>query len=202
MSVRRFGRALHDYHADVARQPGDSQAPGQPARYAARMRLWTLHPRHLDAKGIVALWREGLLARKVLAGRTVGYRHHPQLARFRAQKDPLAAIDSYLEAVRLDAERRGYRFDGRKLGARRTSVRIAETTGQVEHERAHLSEKLRRRDPAAYRELLRATVPDLHPLFRRVAGKIREWERAAPLTGSRGSPSRRPSRATRSPRDS
>jgi len=31
------------------------------------MRLWSLHPRYLDAKGLVALWREGLLAQKVLA---------------------------------------------------------------------------------------------------------------------------------------
>lgn len=166
------------------------------------MRLWTLHPRHLDAKGLVALWREGLLAREVLAGRTVGYRHHPQLARFRAQKDPLAAIDTYLAAVWLDADRRGYRFDARKLGTRRTSARIAETKGQVEHERAHLTEKLRRRDPAVHQGLLRAARVELHPLFRLVPGGIREWERAAPLTGSRGAPSRRPSRATRSPRGS
>jgi len=25
------------------------------------MRLWTLHPKYLDARGLVALWREGLL---------------------------------------------------------------------------------------------------------------------------------------------
>lgn len=32
------------------------------------MRLWSLHPSYLDAVGLVALWREGLLARKVLQG--------------------------------------------------------------------------------------------------------------------------------------
>ena len=37
-----------------------------------RMRLWSLHPRYLDAKGLVALWREGLLAQAVLKGQTKG----------------------------------------------------------------------------------------------------------------------------------
>lgn len=33
------------------------------------MRLWTLHPKYLDTKGLVALWREALLAQKVLQGK-------------------------------------------------------------------------------------------------------------------------------------
>ena len=37
------------------------------------MRLWSLHPRCLDAKGLVALWREGLLAQEVLRGKTRDY---------------------------------------------------------------------------------------------------------------------------------
>lgn len=37
------------------------------------MRIWSLHPSYLDAKGLVALWRETLLAQKVLLGATVGY---------------------------------------------------------------------------------------------------------------------------------
>ena len=31
------------------------------------MRLWSLHPSLLDQKGLVALWREALLAQKVSA---------------------------------------------------------------------------------------------------------------------------------------
>jgi len=38
------------------------------------MRLWTLHPRYLDPKGLVTAWREALLAQKVLSGATRGYR--------------------------------------------------------------------------------------------------------------------------------
>ena len=46
------------------------------------MRLWSLHPKYLDIKGLVACWREGLLARKVLLDQTKGYKNHPQLIRF------------------------------------------------------------------------------------------------------------------------
>ena len=31
------------------------------------MRLWSLHPKHLDPQGLVARWREGLLARSSAA---------------------------------------------------------------------------------------------------------------------------------------
>ena len=47
------------------------------------MRLWSVHPLHLDRQGLTACWREALLAQAVLAGRTRGYRAHPQLERFR-----------------------------------------------------------------------------------------------------------------------
>ncbi|WP_343214776.1 pyrimidine dimer DNA glycosylase/endonuclease V, partial [Dokdonella sp.] len=40
------------------------------------MRLWSLHPRYLDPQGLVALWREALLAKAVLRGETRGYTQH------------------------------------------------------------------------------------------------------------------------------
>jgi len=80
------------------------------------LRLWTVHPKYLDARGLVALWREALLAKRVLEGRTRGYRHHPQLTRFRAHPDPVAAIDAYLAGVYEEACRRGYRFDATRGG--------------------------------------------------------------------------------------
>ena len=75
------------------------------------MRIWSLHPKYLDRQGLVACWRESLLAQKVLAGQTVGYIRHPQLARFRVLDDPLAGIGSYLQGLADEAARRGYRFD-------------------------------------------------------------------------------------------
>jgi hypothetical protein len=144
------------------------------------MRIWTVHPRYLDALGLVALWREGLLARRVLAGRTRGYRHHPQLVRFRACADPLASIDAYLREVWREAGRRGYRFDRAKLGRRRDAARIPETVGQLELEWSHLQRKLRVRDPSRGKEMQCAARPVAHPLFRIVAGRARAWERARP----------------------
>jgi hypothetical protein len=140
------------------------------------MRLWSLHPQHLDAKGLVALWREALLAQKVLQGATKGYRHHPQLQRFQSHPQPLAAIASYLREVQREATRRGYRFDASKIAALTTRRKIPVTSGQVEYELAHLRKKLRLRDPAALARLKRAGAPALHPLFREVAGEVEEWE--------------------------
>ena len=143
------------------------------------MRLWTVHPRYLDARGLVALWREALLARAVLRGRTRGYRHHPQLERFRAQADPVAAINAYLDAVYREALRRDYRFDARKLGRPRSQGRMAETAGQLAWEWRHLARKLKARSPEHHRAMLRAGPPVAHPLFVIRPGPVRTWERAA-----------------------
>src|SRR4051812_26668981 len=110
------------------------------------MRLWTVHPRHLDAVGLVALWREALLAQAVLLGRTRGYTRHPQLERFRATADPAAYIAGYLRAVADEATSRGYAFDvARIITSRNPDRRIPETKGQLLYEWEHLGRKLRRR---------------------------------------------------------
>jgi len=138
------------------------------------MRLWSLHPRHLDAKGLVALWREGLLAQKVLAGGTRGYHNHPQLERFRQQADPSAAIAAYLSEVQHEAARRGYRFDANKIAQHGKVARIRVSDGQVAYELQHLRSKLAVRDVAALERL--PSQPDVHPLFRVVKGEIEKWE--------------------------
>ncbi|HEY6096393.1 MAG TPA: pyrimidine dimer DNA glycosylase/endonuclease V [Gallionellaceae bacterium] len=140
------------------------------------MRLWSLHPHHLDAKGLVALWREALLAQKVLSGLTQGYRNHPQLTRFRQQADPLAAIATYLREVQLEATRRGYRFDAGKIADRTQLARIPVTDGQLAYELAHLRAKLKARDPAALARLDAVADVEPHPLFRVVEGDVAEWE--------------------------
>jgi Pyrimidine dimer DNA glycosylase len=142
------------------------------------MRLWTLHPRYLDASGLVALWREALLARAVLRGETRGYRHHPQLARFRAHPSPRSAINAYLAAVHDEAAARGYAFDRRKIGPLRRVAPITATSGQIAHEWRHLMRKLARRDAALHSRWFKAGRPACHPIFRRVPGPVAEWERA------------------------
>jgi hypothetical protein len=142
------------------------------------MRLWSLHPKHLDAKGLVALWREGLLARAVLLGRTRGYRQHPQLERFRRRSSPVAALDAYLGSVLEEAARRGYAFDAGKLGRRRGPAprRHPVTVGQLAYEWEHLLAKLRRRDRRRWLAL-RTAEPEPHPSFRVVRGGVESWER-------------------------
>ncbi|HSQ04824.1 MAG TPA: pyrimidine dimer DNA glycosylase/endonuclease V [Burkholderiales bacterium] len=142
------------------------------------MRLWSLHPQYLDAQGLVALWREALLAREVLRGRTQGYRHHPQLQRFRSCTAPRSAINRYLALIHAEARRRGYDFDASKLGRVAVPVRIPVAEGQLLHEWRWLLSKLRRRNPALYRQHLRVVRPAVHPLFRVVSGPVADWERA------------------------
>jgi hypothetical protein len=141
------------------------------------MRLWTLHPQYLDPQGLVAAWREGLLAQKVLAGGTTGYRRHPQLRRFRAQPEPLACIASFLAAIAEEAAQRGYQFDAAKILPARFHGQLPETQGQLLFEWRHLKRKLRTRSPAVYRRFCSLKSPEPHPLFRIVPGAVREWEK-------------------------
>ncbi|MYA00864.1 MAG: DNA lyase [Chloroflexi bacterium] len=142
------------------------------------MRLWSLHPRYLDRTGLVAAWREALLAQQVLAGRTRGYRNHPQLARFRSHPHPPAAIGAYLGAVADEAQRRNYRFDRAKIEVEATNIpAILVADGQMLFERAHLAAKLARRAPAALEQLEQSALLQPHPCFRVVPGPVANWER-------------------------
>jgi hypothetical protein len=141
------------------------------------MRLWSIHPRYLDPKGLVALWREALLARAVLQGKTRGYRHHPQLQRFRAHPTPRLAISAYLSSVHAQAVERGYAFDARKIGPERPADPIAVTRDQLAYEWEHLLRKLSVRSPEHYRRWRALALPECHPFMRRRAGRIEPWER-------------------------
>ena len=140
------------------------------------MRLWSLHPRYLDTKGLVALWREALLAQAVLRGRTRGYKHHPQLERFRAHASPRLAINAYLAAVHEEATARGYSFARSKVGQVRRVARIDVTRGQLDYEWRHLRRKLALRSPALLGKLRRVKRPPAHPLFRSRPGPVADWE--------------------------
>jgi hypothetical protein len=141
------------------------------------MRIWSLHPQYLDPQGLVALWRETLLAQKVLRGETRGYRSHPQLFRFRAQSQPVTAIGVYLHAVHAEAVRRGYSFDETKIIRCAAHSEIHVTAGQVEYEWKHLLAKLSVRNPSLHDKFRVVSSPIVHPLFRVVPGGIESWER-------------------------
>ena len=142
------------------------------------MRLWTVNPKYLDSKGLVALWREGLLAKAVLEGKTRGYINHPQLERFRDQDLPSLYIAEYLRGVLLESQSRGYKFDTGKLPQdARDLAPIIESQGHLDYEWAHLMRKLQKRDAGLFEELSGIQDPEPHSLFRIVAGEVKSWER-------------------------
>lgn len=141
------------------------------------MRLWTLHPKYLDARGLVALWRETLLAQKVLQGNTNGYRNHPQLIRFREQTDPLKCVATYLRVIQQEAGRRGYNFDPGKIASGGGRRRMKCSSGQLLFEWHHLKSKLKLRDPRKHAEIERLHDPEAHPFFVIVDGDVEAWER-------------------------
>lgn len=138
------------------------------------MRIWSLHPALLDRQGLVACWRETLLAQAVLAGRTKGYTRHPQLERFRAAADPLGSIAAYLLGVADEADARGYRFDRTKVLAAPSAERIPVTEGQLRFELEHLRAKLSQRDPS---RLINLDDARPHAVFKVRPGAVESWER-------------------------
>lgn len=141
------------------------------------MRLWSLHPKYLDRQGLLACWREALLAQKVLLGETKGYRRHPQLRRFQACPNPLEAIAAYLNGLAEEAAQRRYAFDRTKIVAPGMPGKIPVRRGQVLYEWEHLRAKLARRDPALLERISGMKMPEVHPLFEVVEGEVEPWEK-------------------------
>ncbi len=140
------------------------------------MRIWSIHPKYLDAKGLVALWRETLLAKHVLAGKTKGYKNHPQLIRFKRQEKPLDFVNQYLAGVFAEAKNREYNFNKEKINWNFTPTTLVVTNGQINFERDHLLKKLKIRDSEKYHELQKEQICYSHPIFKIVSGNIEEWE--------------------------
>ena len=141
------------------------------------MRIWSLHPQYLDAKGLVALWRETLLAKNVLEEKTKGYKNHPQLIRFKQSKNALLAINFYLKIVWEEACKRNYNFDNKKFLEVGFVEKINVNSGQVKFETTHLQNKLKERDPKLYKQQMGIENLELHPLFHLIDGEIEDWER-------------------------
>lgn len=140
------------------------------------MRLWSLHPKYLDTLGLLALWRESLLAKTVLEGKTQGYNHHPQLIRFQRHPTPLQAIHVYLRAILEEAKRRNYKFNPHKVNLDAKAETIAVTTGQLNYERLHLLNKLKTRDYQRYLILADTASIEAHPIMLVIPGPIEPWE--------------------------
>ena len=140
------------------------------------MRLWSIHPKYLDSKGLVALWRESLLAQKVLYKSTKGYRNHPQLDRFKRTENPIEAIAGYLEEIYEESLKRGYNFNRSKIIGQGTNSKITVTKGQIRYELNHLIKKVKNRDITALDKIKNVASPDPNPIFNVIEGDIEPWE--------------------------
>ena len=140
------------------------------------MRLWSIHTGYLDPKGIVALWREGMLALEVLKGNTKGYKNHPQLKRFKTERSTTETMKNYLWFVYEESLDRGYHFNPKKIKNRAKCANLTVTTGQLKYEIEHLKRKLIVRNPTKYKLIERIKTPNPHPMFQTVSGKIELWE--------------------------
>ncbi len=140
------------------------------------MRIWSIHPKYLDSKGLVALWRESLLAKNVLQGNTKGYKNHPQLLRFKQAESPIDCINQYLAAVYQESLDRGYQFNNEKFCIPKETSVLTVTQGQMDYEAQHLLSKLKIRDRERYDLFIKETNIDVHPLFRIIAGGVEDWE--------------------------
>lgn len=140
------------------------------------MRIWSLHPKYLDASGLVALWRETLLAKHVLEGKTKGYKNHPQLNRFKEEDQPLERINQYLTEVYKEAVKRDYNFNKEKIdwNFRKTQMKV--TQGQLNFEIEHLKRKLKIRNKELYAAFKKINQHEVHPIFLIVDGGIESWE--------------------------
>jgi hypothetical protein len=142
------------------------------------MRLWSIHTKYLDCKGLVALWRESLLAKKVLLGKTKAYKKHPQLERFSKHSNTIPAINAYLYYVYEEGLKYGYDFKKEKISFPIKKIKPIEVTkGQILFEFEHLKKKLKTRDAEKYRKLLKVSKIELNPLFKIVNGQIERWEK-------------------------
>jgi hypothetical protein len=143
---------------------------------AEYLRLWSIHPQYLDGIGLVALWRESLLAQKILKEQTKRYRNHPQLKRFKMHRHPERAIANYLMKIWQESRRRGYNFDKKKIGRENATVKIPVTRGQLKYEFDWLLDKLKKRDLDRYNLLRSVKKIECHPAFKIIEGGIEEWE--------------------------
>lgn len=142
------------------------------------MRLWSIHPSLLDQKGLVALWREALLARKVLLGKTKGYKHHPQLDRFRSYKEPIILLDTYLRHIFSAAYDRGYKFDRFKFGHATLGEEVVTVTrDQLRYEWMLFRDKIKTRDKELFEKYSSVLEPSCNPVFEVIEGKIEPWEK-------------------------
>jgi len=136
------------------------------------MRIWSIHPKYLDTKRLTAVWRETLLAKAVLEGKTKGYLNHPQLIRFKQQSSPLEFINTYLIHIHNESKNRNYNFNKKLISNMLTKNKIQVTDKQLIYELNHLKNKLN--NPQHLKSII---IPEPHPVFKVIKGEVEIWEK-------------------------
>ena len=143
------------------------------------MRIWSIHPKYLDWKGLGAQWREALLAQKVLQGETKGWRNHPQLNRFKEHPEPMQAVGYYLVEINIESLERGYNYNYSKILEPVDIVdKIPINLGQIEYEYKILMKRLKTRTPKRYQINQNTEEIMPHPLFETREGPPESWEKS------------------------
>ncbi len=148
------------------------------------MRIWSINPKYLDQKGLIACWRESLLAKNVLEGKTIGYKNHPQLIRFKKTKNSLLYINSYLYEIYNEAKNRNYNFSKdkidflliKKFTKNLDKNKIPLHDKQLKYEWEHIQKKLKIRDIKKYKENKKVETVEANPIFKIIQGEIESWE--------------------------
>lgn len=141
------------------------------------MRLWSIHPKYLDSKWLLACWREWLLAKKVLEWKTKWYKNHAQLSRFKESKDKITSINAFLYQIYKEAKNRGYNFSLDKIKKIEDKEIINVTSKQIGYEFKHLLNKLKTRDIKKYEEIKNTHNIEINPFFKEIIWEIEEWEK-------------------------
>lgn len=143
------------------------------------MRMWSLKLSYLDTMGLLAVWRESLLAKKVLEGKTKGYKNHPQLERFKALQNPLIGINTYLDYIYLESISRNYEFSKYKIEKSliNKNIKIPLNDKQLIYEFELLKSKLKLRDEKSYQKIRNIQKPEPIEIFSLKKGPIENWEK-------------------------
>lgn len=148
------------------------------------MRIWSIHPSYLDTKGLVACWRESLLAQEVLKGNTKGYKNHPQLQRFKESDNPIGFIGAYLVTIAQEGFKIGYHFKEEKIFRPLIGKQLEVTKGQLQFEFEHLYKKLIERKSGKAMDVRRILFQDCvmkseyaNPIFKVIDGQVESWEK-------------------------
>lgn len=113
--------------------------------------------------------------KNVLEGKTIGYKNHPQLIRFKNSENSVQVINQYLLAVYEESLTHGYHFNKAKFNIYFHPQTLTVTQGQIEYEMQHLLKKLKPRDFTKYNKLINQKNIEPHPIFKIIDGEIEEW---------------------------